>query len=201
MEIINKKVLEDLDNNKLLSLNLGSGYEKKGDFYNLDINEGLGVDIVADLNLHLDKLPNNSVSKIYSNQTFEHVDNLFGLLSEIHRVCVNGAICEIIVPHFANPYYYSDPTHVRHFGLFSMHYFTSEEYQWKRKVPSYYSETKFILKDAKIMFYKDTLVDHVFALILGPLVNSSRTTQFIYERRFSWIYPPSNIHFHLEVSK
>ena len=64
MEIINKKVLEDLDNNKLLSLNLGSGYEKKGDFYNLDINEGLGVDIVADLNLHLDKLPNNSVSKI-----------------------------------------------------------------------------------------------------------------------------------------
>ena len=82
-----------------------------------------------------------------------------------------------------------------------MHYFTSEEYQWKRKVPSYYSETKFLLKDAKIMFYKDTLVDHVFALILGPLVNSSRTTQFIYERRFSWIYPPSNIHLHLEVSK
>ena len=201
MKIVNDRILEDFKANKLISLNLGSGYEKKEGFYNLDIHEGLGIDMVADLNLPLDEVPDNSVSRIYSNQTFEHVENLFGLLSEIHRITVKGGICEIIVPHFANPYYYSDPTHVRNFGLFSMHYFTNEEHQWKRKVPSYYSKTKFILKDAKIMFFNDTLVDHIFANVLGPLVNLSRSSQFIYERRFSWIYPPSNVHFLLEVSK
>ena len=60
--------------------------------------------MVADLNLPLDEVPDNSVSRIYSNQTFEHVENLFGLLSEIHRITVKGGISEIIVPHFANPY-------------------------------------------------------------------------------------------------
>ena len=201
MKILNKKILNDLKEGKLLSLNLGSGFENHEDFYNVDINEELGVDIVADLNFPLDLIPENSVCNIYSNQTFEHIENLFGLLSEIYRISSNGGKCEIIVPHFSNPYYYSDPTHVRQFGLFSMHYFTSENYQWRRKVPSYYSDTKFILRDAKIIFYKDTLIDHLFANILSPLVNLTRAFQHIFEKRFSWFYPPANIKFILEISK
>ena len=201
MKILNKKILNDLKKGKLLSLNLGSGYEKHEDFYNVDINEELGVDIVADLNFPLNLIPENSVCNIYSNQTFEHIEKLFDLLSEIHRISTTGGKCEIIVPHFSNPYYYSDPTHVRQFGLFSMHYFTSENYQWRRKVPSYYSDTKFILRDVKLIFYKDTLVDHLFANILSPIVNSTRAFQHIFERRFSWLYPLDSIKFNLEVSK
>jgi len=201
MKILNKKILNDLKEGKALSLNLGSGYENHEDFYNLDLHEELGVDIVADLNFPLDLIPENSVCNIYSNQTFEHIEKLFDLLSEIHRMSINGGKCEIIVPHFSNPYYYSDPTHVRQFGLFSMHYFTSETYQWRRKVPSYYSDTKFILKDAKIIFYKDTLMDHLFANVLSPIVNSNRAFQHIFEKRFCWFYPPASIKFILEVSK
>ena len=201
MKILNKKILNDLKEGKLLSLNLGSEYENHEDFYNVDINEELAVDIVADLNFPLDLIPENSVCNIYSNQTFEHIENLFGLLAEIHRISIKGGKCEIIVPHFSNPYYYSDPTHVRQFGLFSMHYFTSENYQWRRKVPSYYSDTKFILRDVEIIFYKDTLIDLLFANVLSPLVNLSRTFQHIFEKRFCWFYPPANIKFILEVSK
>ena len=201
MKILNKKILDDLKEGKLLSLNLGSGHELREDFYNVDIKEELGVDILADLNFPLDLIPENSVCNIYSNQTFEHIENLFGLLSEIYRISSNGGKYEIIVPQFSNPYYYSDPTHVRQFGLFSMHYFTSENYQWRRKVPSYYSDTKFILRDVKIIFYKDTLIDHLFANILSPLVNLSRTFQHIFEKRFCWFYPRANIKFILEVSK
>ena len=201
MKILNKKILDDLKEDKMLSLNLGSGYENHEDYYTVDIKEELGVDILADLNFPLDLIPENSVCNIYSNQTFEHIENLFGLLTELRRISINGAKFEIIVPHFSNPYYYSDPTHVRQFGLFSMHYFTSENYQWRRKVPSYYSDTKFILRDAKIIFYKDTLMYHLFASILSPLVNLTRAFQHIFERRFSWFYPPANIKFILEVSK
>ena len=135
MKILNKTILEDLKEGKMLSLNLGSGHELREDFYNVDINEELAVDIVADLNFPLDLIPENSVCNIYSNQTFEHIENLFGLLSEIYRISSNGGKYEIIVPQFSNPYYYSDPTHVRQFGLFSMHYFTSENFQWRRKFP------------------------------------------------------------------
>ena len=77
----------------MLSLNLGSGHELREDFYNVDINEELAVDIVADLNFPLDLIPENSVCNIYSNQTFEHIENLFGLLSEIYRISSNGGKC------------------------------------------------------------------------------------------------------------
>ena len=201
MKILNEKILDDLKEGKMLSLNLGSGYENHEDFYTVDINEDLGVDIVADLNGPLDLIPDNSVSNIYSNQLFEHIENLFGLLSELRRISINGAKFEIIVPHFSNPYYYSDPIHIRQFGLFSMHYFTSENYQWRRKVPSYYSDTKFILRDAKIIFYKDTLMDHLFANVLYPIVNLNRAFQHIFEKRFCYFYPPANVKYILEVSK
>jgi len=201
MKILNEKILDDLKEGKMLSLNLGSGYENHEDFYTVDINEDLGVDIVADLNGPLDLIPDNSVSNIYSNQLFEHIENLFGLLSELRRISINGAKFEIIVPHFSNPYYYSDPTHVRQYGLFTMHYFTDETYQWRRKVPSYYSDTKFILRDAKIIFYKDTIIDHLFANVLYPIVNSTRAFQHIFEKRFCYFYPPANVKYILEVSK
>ena len=65
----------------------------------------------------------------------------------------------------------------------------------EEKVPSYYSDTKFILRDVKIIFYKEILMDHLFASILSPLVNLTRAFQHIFERRFSWFYPPANSKF------
>ena len=44
-------------------------------------------------------------------------------------------------------------------------------------------------------------LDHLFASILSPLVNLTRACQHIFEKRFSWFYPPANIKFILEVSK
>jgi len=201
MQLINKNILLDIANKKNLSLNLGSGNDIHEGMYNLDLVECPGVDIIADLNKPLSLLPDNCVEYLYTNQTLEHIDNLFGLFEELHRICINGAILDIQVPHFANPYYYSDPTHVRFFGLYSMHYFTDQKYQWGRKVPSYYGETKFILSDAQYVFYRDTVFDHVVGRPISYLVNCSRLTQRIYERRFCWLFSPSSIKFTLTISK
>ena len=201
MQFINQNILLDIANDKKISLHLGSGNHIIEDAYNLDLVECSGVDIVADLNKPLSLLPDNSVKYIYSNQTLEHIENLFGLFDELHRVCVHDAVMDIQVPHFANPYYYSDPTHVRFFGLYSMHYFIDQKYQWGRKVPSYYGETKFILSDAQYVFYRDTVFDHIAGRPISYLVNCSRLTQIIYERRFCWLFSPSSIKFTLTVSK
>jgi len=201
MEIINQAVLDSISHNIPIFLNLGGGLQCVPNHYNVDFVKLAGVDIVADLNNPLDKLPENTVSGIYSSNTFEHISNLLGLLSEIHRVCRNGARCEIIVPHFANPYFYSDPTHIRQFGLFTMHYFVSNEQQWRRKVPSYYSDTKFKLLDVELTFYKDSLFDHLASPIAHFLVNKSRFTQHLFERRFCWLFPPAHVKYILQIEK
>jgi hypothetical protein len=201
MQLINQNILLDIANEKKISLNLGSGMDTREDMYNLDLVECKGVDIVADLNKPLSLLPDNTVQYVYTNQTLEHIENLFGLFEELHRVCINDAVLDIQVPHFANPYYYSDPTHVRFFGLYSMHYFTDIKYQWGRKVPSHYSDTKFILSDAKYIFYRDTFFDHLIGRPLGYLINFARFFQIIYERRLCWFYSPSSIKFTIKVKK
>ena len=201
MKIVNPKVLMDIEKNIPLALSLGGGLQYVSGHYNVDLVGLDGVDIVADLNEPLDELPDNTVSSVYSNNTFEHVLNLTGLLAEIHRVCRDGAYCEIIVPHFANPYYYSDPTHVRPFGLFSMHYFVNAEQQWRRKVPCYYSDTKFNLIDVKLAFYKDSWIDHLITPILHYIVNNSRFTQHFYERRLCWLWPPAHVKYTIQIEK
>ena len=44
MKILNKTILEDLKEGKMLSLNLGSGHELREDFYNVDINLSLNLE-------------------------------------------------------------------------------------------------------------------------------------------------------------
>lgn len=78
-----------------------------------------GVDIQADLNEPLDLLPDGSVEAVHCRHLLEHIDRLLHLLDELHRVVRPGGEIDIRVPHFSNPYGYSDPTHVRFFGLYS----------------------------------------------------------------------------------
>ena len=119
MKIINPEVQACLEKGIPLKLELGSGGNKMDGFFSVDLLPIPGVDIVANLNEALDLIPDDSVSEIYSRHTFEHVEEFLSLLSEINRICSHDAKLKIIVPHFSNPYAFSDPTHGRFFGLFS----------------------------------------------------------------------------------
>ena len=155
MEILNPAVQADLDAGKPLKLDLGGGPNKKTNFYGVDHLNLDGVDILADLNTSFNLLPENSVKSIYSNHVLEHIENLEGLLREIYRITIPGGKIEIIVPHFSNPYYYSDPTHIRFFGLYSMYYFVDKNEQPSvRKVPAFYSDLRFHIKQIRVEFFR-----------------------------------------------
>ena len=201
MHIINKKLFDDLEKKNLINLNLGCGNQNFKNYYNCDIKEYKNVDIVCDLNKKLDMLPDNIVKNVYSNQTLEHILNLDGLIKELVRVSANNANFKFIVPHFANPYYYSDPTHVRTFGLFTFHYFITKEQQWIRKVPDYLSLNEIILVDVKIKFYRDSIFEHLINPFFEKIINLNRYFQNFYEKRLCWIYPPSNLEFEIKISK
>lgn len=202
MRIVNPDVKRDLESRNPLKLELGSGGEGRKGFYAVDHLELDGVDIVADLNKPLDLLPDESVDYIYSRHTFEHIHEFLPLMRELYRVIKKNGTIEIIVPHFSNVYGYSDPTHVRLFGLYSMYYFVSSEYQPdKRKVPAFYTDIRFIIKSIKIEFYKLGMIDRILAPLFTKIVNRDLFMQDFYERRLSSFFHAWQIRFIMKADK
>jgi len=178
MRLINPQVSADIAVGKLLRLDLGAGPRPRSGCYSLDQFDLSGIDIVADLNQPFDQLPDNCAEYIFSSHALEHVEHLLPLLGELHRITRPDGLIEIVVPHFSNPYYYSDPTHRRFFGLYTMSYFVPTELQSPaRTVPNFYSPTRFRLEAVKFHFYRTSLVDRIFVPILRYFVNRSPAAQ------------------------
>lgn len=161
-----------------------------------------GVDVVADANRPFDELPDNSVTEIYSSHTLEHVPELIPLMREFHRIVSRNGRIHIVVPHFSNPYFYSDPTHVRFFGLYSMCYFVSEtEQPGIRKVPTFYTDLRFHLLDVWIGFYARSRLGVLTKRLLRKCVNCSWGTQDFYERHLCWSIPAWDVRYTLSPRK
>ncbi len=186
MEIVNPKVREDLAAGRPLALDLGSGGRAQPGTYAVDHLPLPGVDVVADLNAPFDLLPDGCVDRIHSRHAFEHVREFLPLMREIHRVLRPGGTAEITVPHFSNVYAYSDPTHVRFFGLYTMFYFVAPERQpHRRKVPAFYTDARFTVDSVRIDFYRSGPLDRLLAPLLSRVVNLGFGWQEFYERRLS----------------
>lgn len=170
-------------------LELGCGRNKRPGAIGVDRIDLPGVDIVADVEEGLDFLPDSSVDEIYARSFFEHVQDFEGLMSEILRVLKKGGKVFVFVPHFSNPYYYSDPTHKRFFGLYSFYYFVDSKYQLKRKVPTYYFDTKIRILSLKLIFDSPFFFGRIIKKILGVIFNMSSFFQEWYEEDFCYIFP------------
>jgi SAM-dependent methyltransferase len=202
MRLINPQIARDLEQRKPLRVDLGSGPRPRPGFYALDQVEFDGIDIVADLNQPLELLPDDCVEHVFTSHALEHVDKLLPLLAEIHRITRPGGIIEIIVPHFSNPYYYSDPTHVRFFGLYTMNYFVDMDKQPDaHKVPALPTSTRFEIDSVSISFYRFNLVDRLVVPFLRYFVNRTPAAQHFYELRLSRLFPAAELRFRMRVCK
>ena len=199
MKIINSAVDEELDAGRLIKLELGCGQNARDGFYSVDILEIEGLDIVADLNEPLSLLPDNCCDEIYSMHAFEHVSNFLPLMRELHRIVKPGGKIEIIVPHFSNAYGFSDPTHVRFFGLYTMYYFVDVESQPAlRKVPAFYSDLRFNVSSICIEFYQPRKF-RFFMRWFSKWVNQSIKRPDFYELKLSGLIRARQIRYVLET--
>lgn len=201
MKIVNPSVYADLEAGRPLRLNLGCGRRPRPGFYGVDQFEMPGVDIVADLNRPFSRLPEDSVAEIYTRHTLEHVPQLLPLMGEFHRITQPGGRIEIIVPHFSNPYGYSDPTHVRFFGLYSFFYFCDEEDQPSRKVPAFYVPHRFLVESVHVSLIRGTVIRRFLTPLVKRMVNSSLTMLDWYERSLCRAFPAESIHYVLTPKK
>jgi predicted SAM-dependent methyltransferase len=94
-------------------LNLGSGNRKREGWVNIDSDALSKPDIVRDLEKGL-PFDDSTFDTVYASHVLEHIDDIIFLMREIHRICINKATVEIIVPHPNFPMLtFSDFTHKR----------------------------------------------------------------------------------------
>jgi SAM-dependent methyltransferase len=201
VRIVNPKVLDDITAGRPIRLNLGVGHRPRDGYYGLDWIEMPGVDLVADLNQPLSELPDNSVEAIYTHHTVEHVVNFLPLMKEIHRVVIPDGRVEIVAPHFSNPYGFSDPTHVRFFGLYTFYYFSDEVDQPRRKVPAFYLPERFAVESVNVTLMPTLLLVKPLRRLATRIVNSSMWFLDWYERSWCRKFPADSIRYVLRVKK
>ena len=173
------------------AIELGCGPRKQdAAAIGIDLLDYPGVDLVGDVFEALARFPDGSATGLYTAHFAEHIDDLPRLLSEIARVLRPGAQAHIIVPHFSNPFYHSDPTHRVPFGLYSLAYFC-ETNLFTRKVPRYGFAVPMTLERVELGFksYPPRYLRHAFKRLVGALVNSSMFITEFYEENLCWLLP------------
>lgn len=183
-----------------LILELGCGGQKRDDSaVGIDLLDLPGVDILGDVIEVLCALPDNSVDAMYSEHFMEHIAQPRLLLEEAARVLKVGGEFRAVIPHFSNPWFYSDPTHRSFFGLYTFAYWVVQT-PFRRQVPQYESPLPFELVSARHVFKSSRpfVIRHVIKKILSCWVNLTRWTQEFYEEFLSQVMTCYEIDFRLK---
>jgi ubiquinone/menaquinone biosynthesis C-methylase UbiE len=180
-------------------LELGCGARKRrAEYVGVDVLDYPGVDIVGDAFEVLRSVPDAILAGVYSSHFFEHIEDVPGLMDEVARVIRPRGYLEVIVPHFSNPYYYSDLTHKTAFGLYTFSYLARDEIL-RRKVPTYQRELAFELISVHLGFKSSPPFVARYGLkrVIELLVNASTWSMEFYEENLSHIVPCYELQYRL----
>lgn len=194
-----EKIIENkVKNNKLIIIELGPGETKKDhEAIGIDICEKPSVDYLADLSKGLTFLEDNSVDRIEAYHFLEHIESLEFFMAEIFRVLkVDGKFIGT-VPHFSNPYFYSDYTHKSFWGLYTLSYFSKNDL-FRRTIPKYYNTIEFQLCEIQIVFASPFRFRNMIKKLFQKIFNLNRYTQELYEENLVYLFPCYELYFELE---
>lgn len=181
------------------TLELGCGnFKRHPEAIGIDALDHECVDIVGDVYAVLEEVPAASVRAVYSYHFFEHIKDLPRLMDLLACVIQPGGLLSVVVPHFSNPYYYSDYTHRGFFGLYSFSYLVSDKIH-RRKVPTYGREIGFELSRAELIFKSSPpfYVRHGVRKAFQIVFNLNRYTRELYEENFCYLFPCYEIRFEM----
>ncbi len=154
----------------------------------IDALDTEAVDLVGDAVAVLRRFPDASVARVTSAHFLEHVEDLDALLAEVSRVLTDGGALDATVPHFSNPYFYSDPTHRRTFGLYTFSYL-ADGALFTRGVPRYGKDFGLELLAVELVFKSPFAGRNVFKRTWGWWVNRGAYTREFYEENLCHLVP------------
>ncbi len=114
-------------------LNVGCGRNIREGWVNVDSMPLPGVNLICDLERLREipiELPDESVELFLLSHVIEHIRDGLGLMQDLWRVALPGALAVIRVPHGGSDDAWEDPTHVRPYFVGSFGYF-SQPYYWR----------------------------------------------------------------------
>jgi predicted SAM-dependent methyltransferase len=192
-------VLATLPQRTGVRLELGCGGTKRdASAIGIDAQDLPGVDLVGDVFDALAAFPVASVDEVSSFHFFEHVEDLPGLLEAVARVVKPGGHVRVVTPHFSNPYFHSDYTHRRSFGLYTLCYLARSAL-FARQVPTYGAALLFEVEDVRLGF-KSTrpfYVRHAIKRTQGAVFNATRWLQEYWEENLCWSFPAYEVDYRL----
>lgn len=195
---ISEFIKQKIEKHQKVVLEFGPGIQKTvPDAIGLDICGKESVDCIVNLNLGLNFIEDNSVDVIYSNHFLEHIDNIEFLMQEIYRILKPGGQKIGTVPHFSNPYFFSDYTHKNFWGLYTLCYFSNQDF-FHRKVPNYYNTVDFKINHIAINFSSPFKYRNYFKKLIERIVNYNTWSQEFYEENLTYIFPAYELSFTLE---
>jgi len=167
-------------------LDVGCGNHKMPGATGIDISIGTHADIIHDLNRRPWPFNDNSFDEIICNDIIEHLDDVVGVMEELHRIGKSGALVRIRVPHFSSHNSFGDVTHKHLFNSNAFDVFCQQNATQNHYFSKRFKKCRVCLRFGKL-----------YAL-LAPLINLRRES---YERYFAFVIPAGNIELTLQVEK
>jgi SAM-dependent methyltransferase len=195
------ELLDRIRSSEKVVIELGCGEKKRAGAIGFDRLPLTGVDYVADLEAGLDFLSPNSVDEFHSKHVLEHIENFEPLMRGIHRALKPGGIKVAVVPHFSNPYYYSDYTHKRFFGLYTFDYLAERDPRYRRRVPEFYADFKFRVLSRKLRFRSPFWLRDKLRSVEKRIFNLNSYMQELYEESLCYWFPCHELEFVLTPVK
>lgn len=136
-------------------IDLGCSRYKTADYIGIDILRVEGADVIGDA-CYL-PFADSSVDGIYANHCIEHIQDQLSVIGEMWRVCRDGAIIHLIVPHFSNPAYYDDLTHQHLYSTRSFEHY-DHDYHDLTGHPNYLPDVNLKAVFKKLNYWQDRTI-------------------------------------------
>lgn len=129
-----------------MKLNIGGGYRRYDGFLNVDNDPLTNPDYLCDIGKDNLPIEDNSVDEVMALHIFEHIpgNDFFHLLQELYRVCSDGAVINIEVPHYRHDDFFGDPSHCRPFTIDTFKMFSKKYNEFS--IEHYGSSSAFALR-------------------------------------------------------
>ena len=171
--------------NKVLKLDIGCGNNKVWGGIGIDELKTRDVDIISNIEVDL-PFKDMVFNEVYMNHVLEHVDDIFKVLEEVHRVLKGGGKVYIRVPCFSHPQALTHPQHKHAFHHDSLLAVTE-----KSNEP--YTVRKFkMLKNEYVFKYRRLLIFP--KLVLNKLSNKYKNAYL----SIAYLFPADEVYFILE---
>jgi SAM-dependent methyltransferase len=178
-------------------LDVGCGRDKLPGATGMDQNPRSHADVIHNLDHRPWPLADSSFDHVRAQDILEHVDDFFGVMEEIHRVCRDGATVLVRMPFMSSLNFATDPTHRRSGTSGTFDYFDSQ-----KPLGQYaYTDAQFELVDFRYGRFYHGIPGFFMKIVDKLFVPFCERYHVVYEHYYAYVYPMHDITYRLKVKK